>query len=179
MKIIWFQLELVSSALLIKFYIVISAKIDTKILLVKNQKSFLFFYLHFPWLYGPWKLQRILKKLLFWKYDSWFPKSCQNSLWQNSSEMMNFKAWKKSFWLTLCCSFWSNWILETLWTSKWLSESQFCERYLWSFQKNYHKRLKNGHFWNLNFQVFFFQNWKSLLSKAFVIYVVVFYQIKI
>jgi hypothetical protein len=41
------------------------------------------------------------------------------------------------------------------------------------------KMVEKWPFLNLNFQFFFFQNWKSQLSKAFVIYVVVFDQIKI
>ena len=32
----------------------------------------LFFHLHFTWLNGSWYQQRILKKLSFWKYESWF-----------------------------------------------------------------------------------------------------------
>jgi hypothetical protein len=35
----------------------------------------------------------------------------------------------------ICQSFWSNEDLDTLSTSKWLFESQFCERYLGSWQK--------------------------------------------
>ena len=31
---------------------------------------------------------------------------------------------------------------------------------------------KNGHFWNLNFLGFFFQNWKTHMSKKIVIYVI-------
>ena len=33
----------------------------------------LFLHLHFTWLCGSWKPKRILKKYLFWKYESWFP----------------------------------------------------------------------------------------------------------
>ena len=45
--------------------------------------------------------------------------------------------------------------------------------------KNDHKWSKNGHFWNLNFQVFFLQNWKTQLSTQIVIYVIAFDPIKI
>ena len=45
--------------------------------------------------------------------------------------------------------------------------------------KNDHKCSKNGHFWNLNFQVFFFQNWKTQFSNQIVIYVIAFDQINI
>ena len=37
------------------------------------QKISFILYLHFTWLCGSWKPQRILKKYLFWKYESWFP----------------------------------------------------------------------------------------------------------
>ena len=69
--------------------------------------------------------------------------------------------------------------MDTLSTSKWPLESQFCERYLCRWQKSDQKWWKNGHFWNLNLTFFFFQNWKTQLSKAFVIYVVVFDPIEI
>ena len=36
----------------------------------------------------------------------------------------------------LCHNFWTNWYLELLSTSKWPSESQFCERCSYSWQKN-------------------------------------------
>ena len=39
----------------------------------KFKKQILFFYLHFTWLCGSWKPQRILKKYWFWKCESWFP----------------------------------------------------------------------------------------------------------
>ena len=39
----------------------------------KFKKQILFFYLHFTWLCGSWKFQRILKKYWFWKCESWFP----------------------------------------------------------------------------------------------------------
>ena len=39
----------------------------------KVQKLSFTFYLHFTWLCGSWKLQRILKKYWFWKCESWFP----------------------------------------------------------------------------------------------------------
>ena len=45
--------------------------------------------------------------------------------------------------------------------------------------KNDHKCSKNGHFWNLNFQVFFFQNWKTQFSNQIVIYVIAFDPINI
>ena len=45
--------------------------------------------------------------------------------------------------------------------------------------KNDHKCSKNGHFWNLNFQAFFFQNWKTQFSNQIVIYVIAFDQINI
>ena len=35
----------------------------------------------------------------------------------------------------LCHNFWTNYDLDLLSTSKWWSESQFCERYLWKWQK--------------------------------------------
>ena len=38
--------------------------------------------------------------------------------------------------------------------------------------KNDHKCSKNGHFLNLNFQGFFFQNWKTQFSNQIVIYVI-------
>ena len=82
-----------------------STKVYSKFLIMKSSEIIINFLPHFSWLYGPWKLYRVLKKYLFWKYDSWFPKSCQNSLRQNSPEMMHEK---KCFWLTLCCSFWSS-----------------------------------------------------------------------
>ena len=33
----------------------------------------LFLHLHFTSLCGSWKAKKILKKYLFWKYESWFP----------------------------------------------------------------------------------------------------------
>ena len=57
-------------------------------------------------------------------------------------------------------------------SSKWPSEPKFCERYLCSCQKNDHKWSKNGHFWNIYLWFFFFQNWKTNLSRTFVIYVI-------
>ena len=48
------------------------AKVYPLFLIQKISEITLFFYLHFPWLYGPWQQQRILKKYPFWKHDSWF-----------------------------------------------------------------------------------------------------------
>ena len=50
----------------------------------------------------------------FWKNSRFenmragFLRRCQISLWQNSPEIMDFQAWKKSFWQTLCRRFWYN-----------------------------------------------------------------------
>ena len=64
----------------------------------------------------------------------------------------------------LCHIFWSNWGLDTLSPSKWLSAPKFCERYLCSWHKNDHKWSKNGHFWKLNFQ-FFLPKLRNILVK--------------
>ena len=45
--------------------------------------------------------------------------------------------------------------------------------------KKWPQKVLNGQFWNLNFQIFFFQNWKTQFSKQIVIYVVAFDPIKI
>ena len=45
--------------------------------------------------------------------------------------------------------------------------------------KNDHKYSKNGHFWILNFQFFFFQNWKTQFSNQIVINVIAFDPISI
>lgn len=47
-------------------------KVNPLFLSEKKWELTLSFYLHFPWLYGPWKQQRVLKKYPFWKHDSWF-----------------------------------------------------------------------------------------------------------
>ena len=39
--------------------------------------------------------------------------------------------------------------------------------------------VENGHFGNLNFQGFFFQYWKTQLSKTFLIYILAFDPVKI
>ena len=45
--------------------------------------------------------------------------------------------------------------------------------------KKWPQKVLNGHFSNLNFQIFFFQNWKTQFWKQIVIYVVAFDPIKI
>ena len=65
----------------------------------------------------------------------------------------------------LCHNFWTNYDLDLISTSKWMSEFQFCERYLCRWQKSDQKWWKNGHFWNLNLTFFFFQNWKFKFQK--------------
>ena len=45
----------------------------------------------------------------------------------------------------LCHNFWSNQNVDLLSTSKWLSESQFCERWAYIWQKNGQKWLYKGH----------------------------------
>ena len=90
-----------------------------------------------------------------------------------------FRMEKINILTTIYHSLRSNLYLDTLSTLKWPSEPQFCERYLCSWQKNDQKWLKNGHFWNISFQVFFFQNWKAKLSKTFVIDVLAFDPIKV
>ena len=58
---------------------------------------------------------------------------CKSLLQYFTPEIMHFQAWKNYFNHQKCHSFWSNKDLDTLSTSKWSSESQFCERYLCSF----------------------------------------------
>ena len=72
---------------------------------------------------------------------------------------------KKCFWLTLCCSFWSNKILDTPCTSKWPSEPQFCERYLSSCQKMA-TFVEKWQFLKLKFSVFFLPKLKIMVVKT-------------
>ena len=65
-----------------------------------------------------------------------------------------FRHKERRLWSILCGSFWSNYNFYILSTSKWPSESQFCERYLHNCPKNDQKCFWHGHFWNLNFQIF-------------------------
>ena len=79
----------------------------------------------------------------------------------------------------MCHCSWSNQALDTLSPSKWLFESQFCERCLCSWQKNGQKWSWNGHLWVINFLSFFLQNCKKLETKKKVFYVVNFDLIRI
>ena len=46
---------------------------------------------------------------------------------------------------SLCHNLWNNQNLDPLSTSKWPSEPQFCERWMYSWQKNGQKWSYNGH----------------------------------
>ena len=59
-------------------------------------------------------------------------------------------------------------------TSKWQSGPHICERFSGSWQKNDPKWSKNGHLWAVNFQYFFFQNWKKMRTEIFLFYLLAF-----
>ena len=87
-------------------------------LLVKNEENnFIFFYLHFTWLYGSWTLLRILKKSLFWKYDSCFPSAEVSKLTSvRNRPNLSLKYWlleaKDIFWICYGPKKWSKYPLE-------------------------------------------------------------------
>ena len=82
-------------------------KVYSKKSLVKSSQN------NFTWILPDYVSHEISKE--FWKSSHFqnmragFLRRCQNSLRQNSHEMMHFQAWKKKcIWLILCPSFWSN-----------------------------------------------------------------------
>ena len=106
----------------------------------------LFFHLHFPWLYGPWQQERVLKL----EFNFFFLPKLKNTVVKSICD--------------LCCSFWSNWDLDTFSPSKWPSAPQFCERYICSWQKSDQKWLENGQTQKLSFFYWPVFTCKSLLS---------------
>jgi hypothetical protein len=51
----------------------------SKFFIVKSSGIIQFFYLHFTWLCGSWNDQKLLKKLPFWRNDSWFSSEVSKS----------------------------------------------------------------------------------------------------
>ena len=118
----------------------------------------------------------------FWKNSHFentrtcFLLRCQNSLRQNSPKMMHFQAWKKK-------DFNQYYVVAFDPIKIYTHSAPQNDRLNLSFVKDIYVVAKtmarNDLFWNLNFRVFFLQNWKTQLTNKVVIHAVALNQIMI
>ena len=124
--------------------------------LMKSSENDFIFSPAFYLIMCPMKAQKIFLKIFIFKtvelVSFWCVKTHFGKLPMKWCIFRHNKIWLES----ISCRFWSNWDLDTLSTSKWLSRPQFNERYSCSWQKNAPKWSKNGHLWVISFQNFFF-----------------------
>ena len=72
----------------------------------------------------------------FWKYESWFCSEVSKLTLSNYAWNHAFSGRKKISQPMIYHSFWYNYVLDTLSTSTWPSDPQFCQRHICTWLKN-------------------------------------------
>ena len=115
-------------------YFIVKIQSPCDIIVVFWANSYFIFQMHYAKIFK----MRYSKSLyqLFWKYESWFCSEVLKTHFTKYPWNHAFVGMKKKLNQAFGHSFWSNWDLDMISTSKWPSDPQFCERHLCNWPKN-------------------------------------------